>query len=80
MSLFLRLNSTNTERGPASVFKQGYEAENFNLRSMGNIGFYRINKAIRFLLMSTRTFFDNSRAALAKSAEGDYFGMICVNR
>lgn len=65
----LRLNSASFGDTVASVFKQGREAEKFLMLEvvasvrMPNQQTYPITTKIN------RTFFDNSRAALAKSAE-----------
>lgn len=65
----LRLNKTTFDDTVASVFKQGREAEKILMLEvvasvrMPNKQTYPISVKIR------RTFFDNSRAALAKSAE-----------
>lgn len=65
----LRINKTSTNSAVASVFKQGREAEKIlSLEveasvQMPNQEAYPISAKIN------RTFFDNSRAALAKSAE-----------
>ena len=58
----LRLNKQTSSDKVASVFKQGREAEKVRL---ANGETYPISAKIN------RTFFDNSRAALAKSAERD---------
>ena len=65
----LRLTKQSTSDDVASVFKQGREAEkilNLNVEAsvrLANSESYPISAKIN------RTFFDNSRAALAKSAE-----------
>lgn len=65
----LRLNSTQTSSRVASVFKQAREAEkilSLNVRAsvtLPNKGTYPLEVAVH------RTFFDDSRAALAKSEE-----------
>ena len=65
----LRLNKTTFEDKVASVFKQGREAEKILMLEvvasvrMPDQQTYPLSVKIR------RTFFDNSRAALAKSAE-----------
>ena len=67
----LRLNKTTTSEHVVSIFKQGREAEKVltldveaSVR-LANGETYPISAKIN------RTFFDNSRAALAKSAERD---------
>ncbi|QIW16404.1 hypothetical protein A4G20_08680 [Pasteurellaceae bacterium RH1A] len=65
----LRLTSTTSDSKVASVFKQGREAEKIlsvkveAIVTIPNKGQYPIDATIH------RTFFDDSRAALAKSAE-----------
>ena len=65
----LRLNKTTINDKVASVFKQGREAEKILIVEveatvhLPNKAPYSINAVVN------RTFFDNSRAALAKSAE-----------
>ncbi|SEQ03632.1 LPS-assembly lipoprotein LptE [Basfia succiniciproducens] len=65
----LRLNKTSTDDEVVSVFKQGREAEKMLMLEvsasvkMPNRASYPISAKVN------RTFFDNSRAALAKSSE-----------
>lgn len=65
----LRLNKTSTDDEVVSVFKQGREAEKMLMLEvsasvkMPNRAAYPISAKVN------RTFFDNSRAALAKSSE-----------
>lgn len=67
----LRLNKESTSNDVASIFKQGREAEKvlaLNVEAsvrLANGNTYPISTKVN------RTFFDNSRAALAKSAERD---------
>lgn len=65
----LRLNKTTTSDEVASIFKQGKEAEKLLILDVDVT--VKLTDGQRHLLTTrvTRTFFDNARAALAKSAE-----------
>ncbi|MCI7480679.1 MAG: LPS assembly lipoprotein LptE [[Pasteurella] aerogenes] len=64
----LRLNKTTTNDEVASIFKRGREAEKLLILDVDAT--VRLNQ-VSYPLSAriSRTFFDNSRAALAKSAE-----------
>ncbi|MFY1027021.1 hypothetical protein CFY87_10880 [Actinobacillus seminis] len=64
----LRLNKTTTNDEVASIFKRGREAEKLLILDVNAT--VRLNQ-VSYPLSArvSRTFFDNSRAALAKSAE-----------
>lgn len=64
----LRLNTTTTNDEVASIFKRGREAEKLLILDVDAT--VRLNQ-VSYPLSArvSRTFFDNSRAALAKSAE-----------
>lgn len=65
----LRLNKTSTDSSVASVFKQGREAEKILILNVEASVKLPNHVAYPISAHVTRTFFDNSRAALAKSAE-----------
>jgi rlpB protein len=65
----LRLNKTTFEDKVASVFKQGREAEKILMLEVVASVRMPNQQTYPLLVKIRRTFFDNSRAALAKSAE-----------
>lgn len=67
----LRLNRTSFEDEVASVFKQGREAEKILMLTVDATIKLPGQPAHPISAKVNRTFFDNSRAALAKSAELD---------
>ncbi|MDA3977951.1 MULTISPECIES: LPS assembly lipoprotein LptE [Gallibacterium] len=65
----LHLNGVSTNDTVASVFKQGREAESLLTLSVNASLQMPDNKRYPINVQVSRTFFDNSRAALAKNAE-----------
>ncbi|QLB13689.1 LPS-assembly lipoprotein [Bisgaardia hudsonensis] len=65
----LRLNKTSISDEVASIFKQGKEAEKLLILDVEATVRLANSKSYPLTTRVTRTFFDNSRAALAKSAE-----------
>lgn len=65
----LRINQVSNQDVVASVFKQGREAEKMLMLNVDVAVKLPQKEAHRFPIKINRTFFDNSRAALAKSAE-----------
>ncbi|OBW95357.1 hypothetical protein QV08_04235 [Gallibacterium salpingitidis] len=65
----LRLNGVSTGDTVASVFKQGREAESLLTLSVSASLQMPDKKRYPINVQVSRTFFDNSRAALAKNAE-----------
>lgn len=65
----LRINKTTTNSSVASVFKQGREAEKLLILTVEASVQLPNQPAYPISAHVTRAFFDNSRAALAKSAE-----------
>ncbi|WP_249963584.1 LPS assembly lipoprotein LptE [Histophilus somni] len=65
----LRLNSTKNTEQVASVFKRGYEAEKILTLEVWATVSLPNKQSYPIFANVNRTFFDNSRAALAKSAE-----------
>ncbi len=65
----LRLNKVATSDQVASVFKQGREAEKILILEVEASIRLPNQKTFPITAKVNRTFFDNSRAALAKSAE-----------
>lgn len=65
----IRLNKTSKNSDVASVFKQGREAEKILILTVDASIQLPNQPAYPITAQVTRTFFDNSRAALAKSAE-----------
>ncbi|OOF67424.1 LPS assembly lipoprotein LptE [Rodentibacter caecimuris] len=64
----LRLNKTNMNDEVASIFKRGREAEKILILEV-EATVYLNHSAYPIMAKVNRTFFDNSRAALAKSVE-----------
>ena len=67
----LRLNKTTTNDQVASIFKQGREAEKLLMLQVDATVKLPNREPFEISAKVNRTFFDNSRAALAKSAEKD---------
>ncbi|WP_293729933.1 LPS assembly lipoprotein LptE [uncultured Actinobacillus sp.] len=67
----LRIHSIRTNDEVVSVFKQGREAEKVLIMNVSASVRLPKQEAHEFSVSVNRTFFDNSRAALAKSAERD---------
>lgn len=65
----LRLNGVSTNDEVASVFRQGREAESLLTLSVDATLQMPDNQRYPIQVQVSRTFFDNSRAALAKNAE-----------
>lgn len=65
----LRINNTRTNSSVASVFKQGREAEKLLILTVEASLILPNQPAYPMTAHVSRAFFDNSRAALAKSAE-----------
>lgn len=65
----LRLNKIKTDDEVVSVFKQGRAAEKVLMLEVNATLSFPNNKSFPITAKVSRTFFDNSRAALAKSAE-----------
>lgn len=70
-SVIFRLNNVKTNSEVASIFKQGREAEEVLVLSVEASVQLKNKERYPISTQVTRTFFDNSRAALAKSAEQD---------
>lgn len=69
----LRINKVSTGDDVVSVFKQGREAEKVLILNVDATVRLPNQDAYPISTKVTRTFFDNSRAALAKSAEKETF-------
>lgn len=67
----LRLNKVTTSDQVASIFKQGREAEKLLFLQVDAMVKMPNREPFTISAKVSRTFFDNSRAALAKSAEKD---------
>lgn len=65
----LRLNSTKTSDQVVSIFKRGHEAEKILMLEVQATVRLPNKQSYPISANVNRTFFDNSRAALAKSAE-----------
>lgn len=66
-----RLNNVHTNSEVASIFQQGREAEKVLILKVEASVQLKNKQRYPISTQVTRTFFDNSRAALAKSAEQD---------
>lgn len=65
----LRINKTSSSNDVVSVFKQGREAEKVLMLQVDASVKFPNQESHQISAKVNRTFFDNSRAALAKSAE-----------
>lgn len=67
----LRINSVDVSRTTASIFQHGREAESILRLSVNSSVTFPDNKSYPINIENSRTFFNDARAALAKSAEMD---------